>query len=163
MKIPIFRFFILLSSILPYNKDHLIFYDYQEGLGKASEIDKPIFLLFTGAKCKNNLEVQSLLKTEKVKDQLEKFVQIHLYVDDPTKVAEPYKVFRDGKEIIIRTVGNKWAHLEIAKFGCNKQPYMLTIDHNEKIISGPKSYEDVVFGLQKFLKESEQIYREKKN
>lgn len=151
--------------MFPFAINHSVtepYLDYQEGIERSLETGKPIFLLFTGKLCKNNQELGRLLDSEKVKEQLKNFVQVHLYVDDSRKLDHPYKVVRDGQEFLIQTFGDKWAHLEITKYESSRQPLIFVIDSNEAIVAGPKTYAEVSMGLDLFLFESELIYRTKK-
>ena len=42
------------------------------------------------------------------------------------------------------------------------QPLIFVIDSEEKIVSGPKTYEEILLGLNLFLFESELVYKQRK-
>lgn len=113
--------------------------DYYKGLQTSKETNKPIFLFFTGLDCVNpNIANELIKKDSEIIYQLnQSYVTVILHVDDRTKLPEERKVLRKGKEIILRTKGNEWAHLEISKFNNYSQPFIIVIDSDEEILKSP--------------------------
>ena len=139
-------FALILFLILPLFSvvEVRIYKDYQEGLEAATKERKPVFLLFAGLSCTNNLKVIQMLKeNDEVASLLrDDFVQIHLYVDDRTALVKPYKSGWEGQEILISTLGDKWGDLERKKYECKSQPRIYMIDHNEKLIRRAVSFDE---------------------
>ena len=153
---------LILLSLLTSTHEETVIRDYQEGLHIAKEQNKPVFLLFTGYSCQNNEKMADLLKKSSVVNQLEKFVQVHLYVDDRTELGTPYTAMVNGEEVKIRTLGDKWAALQMQTFGTNYQPLIYVIDHEENIIGGPEKYDPILeMGLPLFLAETAIMFDKK--
>ena len=84
----------------------------------------------------------------------EEFVVIELMVDDKHALAEPIKVTENGKEITLRTVGDKWSFLQRHKFAANSQPYYMVLDNNGDAISPSYAYDEDVEKFHKFLSDA---------
>jgi len=125
-----------LQNLYPSNKQapfHEIINDYDYGLNKARESNKPIFLMFTGTKCKNVADVNAvIMESEVIVTLLNKhFVSVILHVDDNSKLPEVELVWRKGRQHKIKTLGNKWAHLEMTQYDANYQPFITIIGFRE--------------------------------
>ena len=138
-----------------------IFHNYENGLSKAKELDKPIFLVFTGKSCKYNNELEWLFENDQqLKEVMQnKYVNIVLYVDDPTPLKNEYEIKRDDKAIKIQTLGDHWANLEITKFNSNLQPLIIIMGSDERLISKPRTFSEVGKSLKYYLIESEIKYK----
>ena len=132
-------FLVVFTSANFLNESTNPIYDYYEGIEISKKSNKPIFLFFTGRTCENPKLVNELVQNDnEIKSVLkEKFVPVILFVDDMTKLPRKKLVKRDGKEIIIRTKGNEWAHIEISKYNNNVQPLMIIVNSNEDILKPP--------------------------
>lgn len=110
------------------------YFDYEQGLECAKELNKPIFIDFTGHGCVNCREMEANVWSDpRVLDRLQnEFLIITLYVDDKTSLPkdEWYVSEYDGKTK--KTVGKKYADFQISRFDLNAQPYYVLLDHNEK-------------------------------
>ena len=100
-------------------------------LNKAREKSK-------NAKCLANMKQISLLMT--------------LYVDDKTPLAEPIRVIENGKEVTLRSVGDKWSYLQRVKVGANTQPFYVLLDNEGKPLAGSRSYDEDIEAYVDFLK-----------
>jgi thiol:disulfide interchange protein DsbD len=69
------------------------------------------------------------------------FVIIALYVDDKTALPESEWIQskHDGK--MKKTLGKKFADLQITRFNVNAQPYYVLLDSNGDLLVQPKSYD----------------------
>lgn len=120
------------------------YFDYEEGRKCAEELNKPIFLDFTGHGCVNCREMEANVwaNPEVLKILKEDFIIIALYVDDKSKLNEDEwttSLF-DGK--IKKTLGKKFADFQISFFNVNAQPYYVLLDPTvklEKIDDAPKA------------------------
>jgi len=125
---------------LPYDLDG--YYDYEQGMKCARELNKPVFLDFKGHACSNCKEMESKVwsDSEVLKRLRENFIIIALYVDDRTKLPEEEWVQSkvDGK--MKKTIGKVNADIQISMFEMNSQPYYVIVDHNGKALVDPMSY-----------------------
>ena len=129
--------------------------DYDQGMTIARQEGKPVMLDFSGYGCVNCREMeQSVLADEKVINLIENdYVLITLYVDDKTPLAEPIRLTENGKEVVLRTVGDKWSYLQRSKFGANAQPFYVLIDNEGHPLTTPRSYDEDIEAYVNFLEE----------
>ena len=117
------------------------FKDYYEGKTYAQEMNKPIFLDFTGFGCVNCRKTEEhVWVDEMIKDKLsDDFVLVSLYVDDDKKLENTYvSKNREGKKI--RNVGNMWADFQIINFQQNSQPLYVMMTPDEQVMAKPRGY-----------------------
>lgn len=119
------------------------FDDFEEGMRYAQEHNMPVLMDFTGYGCVNCRKMESaVFDTEQVRKVLEdNYVLIKLVTDDKTELSNPYKVNEDGKDVLIETVGEKWAYLQRHKFSASTQPYYIVLDNAGNAISPYRSYD----------------------
>lgn len=119
------------------------YFDYEQGLACAKALNKPVFIDFTGHGCVNCREMEANVWADpKVLKKLQNdFVIIALYVDDKTALPESewIKSTHDGK--MKKTLGKKFADLQITRFNVNAQPYYVLLDSNGDLLVQPKSYD----------------------
>lgn len=127
------------------------FFDYEEGLAYAKEVNKPIFLDFTGHGCVNCREMEARVWPDPRVLQLlkEKYVVISLYTDDRTPLPESEHFYSDVIKKQVNTIGRKFMHLQASRFQTIAQPYYVLLDLNEQpLISPPIGAE---FNVDKYL------------
>ncbi len=127
------------------------FHDYYEGVAYAQEVNKPVFLDFTGYGCVNcrkteehiwvNDRVWSRLKNE--------FVMISLYVDD-RETLEPVLISTIQQKKL-RNVGNKWSDFQIVNFEQNTQPLYVIMSPEGEVLAKPRGYREGIDGYVDFL------------
>lgn len=119
------------------------FDDYEEGMRYAQEHNMPVLMDFTGYGCVNCRKMESaVFDTDQVRNVIEdNYVLIKLVTDDKTELSDPYKVSEDGKDVLIETIGEKWAYLQRHKFGASTQPYYIVLDNAGNAISPYRSYD----------------------
>ncbi len=120
------------------------FFDYEEGIGYAKEVNKPVLLDFTGHGCVNCRDIEARVwPDERVRNILNnEYVLISLYVDDKTVLSEEnwYVSTYDGR--IKKSIGRQNADFQISRFENNAQPYYVVLNpFSERIISPPWGYE----------------------
>ncbi len=121
-----------------------------EAYAKAKAENKHVLLDFSGYGCVNCRKMEAkVLSDERVQKRLQDFVVVTLIVDDRTALAEPITVEENGKTITLKTVGDKWSHLQRSRFKANAQPYYIQLDANGNTISDSYAYDEDV---DKFLK-----------
>lgn len=118
------------------------YFDYEQGLACAKELNKPIFIDFTGHGCVNCREMEANVWSDpKVLKMLrEDFVIIALYVDDKTRLPKEEWIKSDVDGKMKRTVGKKFADFQISRFNVNAQPYYVLLDDNGKLLVNPRAY-----------------------
>jgi len=101
----------------------------EEGLKYAKESNKPVLLDFTGINCINCRRMENkvwgeLGVVEILKNQL---VVISLEVDNHAiKLPEKDQIWvtnSKGKKEQLKTIGDKWIHIQASRYKCNTQPY----------------------------------------
>lgn len=132
---------------------HAKFDDYDKAMEYAKEKNMPVLIDFSGYACVNCRKMEASVWTDpRVKHILEnKYVLVTLMVDDKEKLAEPITVTENGKEIKLRTIGDKWSYLQRVKFGANTQPYYIPIDNEGKPLNKSTSYDPDIDKYIEFL------------
>ena len=128
----------------------ITFTDYDEGMAYAKENNMPVFLDFNGFGCVNCRKMEAaVLSKPEVAEHMHKYVLISLIVDDKTKLAEPIEVEENGKKVTLKTIGDKWSHMQRAYYQSNAQPYYVQLDADgNRIVEGSYAYDE---DIQKFL------------
>ena len=122
--------------------------DFEEGLAKAKEVNKPILLDFTGWACVNcrkmeenvwsELDIYQTLKND--------YILISLYVDDNEKELpkdEQFDFLKDnGKIKKIETVGDKWSTFQVINFKNTSQPYYVLLSPDLEVLNTEQQYTD---------------------
>ena len=128
----------------------ITFTDYDEGMAYAKENGMPVFLDFNGFGCVNCRKMEAaVLSKPEVAEHMHKYVLISLIVDDKTKLAEPIEVEENGKKVTLKTIGDKWSHMQRAHYQSNAQPYYVQLDADgNRIVEGSYAYDE---DIEKFL------------
>ena len=106
------------------------YFDLEEGLACARELNRPVLIDFKGHACANCKKMDALVWSDpEVQRRIrEDFVLVGLYVDDRTKLPDD-EVFVskiDGKEK--KTMGKKNEDIEISMFNTNSLPLYAIVD-----------------------------------
>ena len=138
---------------LPHGLDG--YFDYDQALACSREQNKPVFVDFTGHGCVNCREMEANVWADpKVLRILrEDYIVVALYVDDKTDMPEKDWVTSsyDGK--IKKTIGKKFADLQITKFNVNAQPFYVLLNSDGNMLAHPKAYDLEVDHFVNFLKQ----------
>ena len=128
----------------------ITFTDYEEGMAYAKANNMPVFLDFNGFGCVNCRKMEAaVLSKPEVAEHMHKYVLISLIVDDKTKLAEPISVEENGKTVTLKTVGDKWSHMQRSHYQSNAQPYYVQLDADgNRIVESSYAYDE---DIQKFL------------
>ncbi len=130
-------------------------HDFEEAILKAQREGKPVMVDFSGFGCVNCRKMEAAVWTApEVKDIIEKeYVLVELMVDDKTPLPGGTQiVVENGKEVKLRTVGDKWSYLQRSKFGANAQPFYVLLDANGHPLTGSYSYNEDVPAYVEFLR-----------
>ena len=132
------------------NGGQITFTDYDEGMAYAKENNMPVFLDFNGFGCVNCRKMEAaVLSKPEVAEHMHKYVLISLIVDDKTKLPEPITVEENGKTVTLKTIGDKWSHMQRAHYQSNAQPYYMQLDADgNRIVETSYAYDEDV---EKFL------------
>ena len=142
----------------PHNLD--AFYDYEEGLAYAKQVNKPVLIDFTGWSCVNCRKMEASVWSDKEVLRLlkEDYVLISLYVDDKTELAEAEKYTSAFSNKKIKSVGNKWSDFQASKFGTNSQPYYVIVDQNGQSLVPPQAFNLDINNYIEFLNSGKQAF-----
>ncbi|HTB53006.1 MAG TPA: cytochrome c biogenesis protein CcdA [Ferruginibacter sp.] len=118
--------------------------DYFEAVKLAKEENKPIMIDFTGYACVNCRKMEeNVWPDEKVKELMDKYVLVSLYVDDRKALPVDQQILyttKDGTQKKILTVGDKWATFESENFIVVSQPYYVLLSPDGKLLNNPVGY-----------------------
>lgn len=125
----------------------MVFHDYDKAFAYAKEVNKPLFVDFTGHNCVNCRKMEESFWgepgiIEKLRDDV---VIVSLHVDERIELPKSeQKVVEMGpgrmKKLV--TTGDKWMHLQISKYKVTSQPYYRMMGPNgEDLTNGSADYE----------------------
>ncbi|MFB2121655.1 protein-disulfide reductase DsbD family protein [Parapedobacter sp. 2B3] len=140
------------------------FYDYDQALEYAKQVNKPVLLDFTGWSCVNCRKMEESVwpDPQVLKRLKEDYILVSLYVDDRTELAaeEHYVSSFSGKRI--RRVGQKWSDLQASRFGTNAQPYYVVVDNDGNQLVPAQAYNEDIQNYIKFLDSGITAYKQHK-
>lgn len=120
----------------------ITYFDYDEALAAARKAKKPLMLDFTGINCVNcrKMEGQVWSQPEVMKRLKEDFIIASLYTD-AQQIFLPAAEEFDSKELgeRVNTVGEKFQHLQISRYGAIAQPFYVFLDGQEQKLA-PNGY-----------------------
>ncbi|HEY8513015.1 MAG TPA: cytochrome c biogenesis protein CcdA [Cyclobacteriaceae bacterium] len=138
------------------------YFDYDQALKCARQLDKPLFIDFTGHGCTNCREMEAVVWSDpQVLERLRNdFVIVALYVDDKTLLPESkwYTSSHDGK--VKKTIGKQNADLQITNLDNNAQPFYVLVGKDERVLAWPYAYDRSVPRFVEFLESGKRKYRE---
>ena len=137
-------------STMSIHEGQITFTDYDEGMAYAKENNMPVFLDFNGFGCVNCRKMEAaVLSKPEVAEHMHKYVLISLIVDDKTKLDEPIVLEENGKQVTLKTIGDKWSHMQRVQYQSNAQPYYVQLDADgNRIVEGSYAYDE---DIEKFL------------
>ncbi len=118
------------------------FYDYEEGLAYARQVNKPVLIDFTGWSCTNcrKMEASVWSDPEVLRRLKNDYVLISLYVDDKTALPEGEQ-FTGSSGKKIRTIGQQWSDLQASRYKTNSQPYYVIVDPAGATLTPPQAFD----------------------
>ena len=137
------------------NSRTMTYHDYEEGMAVAARTGKPVLIDFSGYGCVNCRKMEAAVWTDsQVKSIIDnEYVLIELMVDDKTALPNGTEIVTEnGKEVKLRTIGDKWSYLQRSKFGANAQPFYVLLDAQGQPLAGSYSYNEDVNAYVNFLK-----------
>jgi thiol:disulfide interchange protein DsbD len=137
------------------------YHNYEEGMAAAQRAGKPVLVDFSGYGCVNCRKMEAAVWTNpEVKSIIDNdYILIELMVDDKASLPEVEVVKENGKDVKLRTIGDKWSYLQRYKFGANAQPFYVLLDGNGKPLNGSYSYDEDIDAYVNFLKTGLKNYK----
>lgn len=111
------------------------FFDYDEALAAARKTKKPLMLDFTGINCINcrKMEAQVWSHPEVMRRLKENFIIASLYQDvHNVPLPENEEFYSEELGEKVNTLGEKYQHLEISRYGLLAQPFYIFLDGEEQ-------------------------------
>ena len=138
------------------------FFDYDEALAYAKEVNKPVFVDFTGHACVNCREMEERVFSEpRILDMFRNdFVMVALYMDDKTEVDESEWVTTESGRVF-KTLGKINTHIANERYNINAQPYYLIVDHEGNQLVPNRSYDLDIEAFIQFLENGKKAFYEK--
>jgi thiol:disulfide interchange protein DsbD len=141
------------------------YFDLEQGMACAKQLNKPVFLDIKGHACTNCKVIEKNVWSDpQILERLRNdFVIVALYVDDKTKLPEEEWVTStfDGK--VKKTIGRKNTDYQITRFGVNAQPFYVILNHEGKKLTDPMAFEPNVDKYLEFLDKGIEAYKKSKN
>ncbi|MBK7213421.1 MAG: thioredoxin family protein [Bacteroidales bacterium] len=129
------------------------YFDYDQALKASKELNKPVFVDFTGHGCTNCREMENRVWSdpEILKRLRENFVLVALYVDDKVieMPKEEWYTTKEGRTV--KLLGKKNTDIQINKYGANAQPYYLILDAEGNKLAPPRAYDLSIEAFTNFL------------
>ena len=125
----------------------MVFHDLEKAEAYAKEVQKPLFVDFTGHACVNCRKMEEKVWGEPgiIEILRDKMVIVSLYVDEKTALpASEHKEleYAPGKKMKITQIGHKWSYLQTTRYKSNTQPYYRLLGpQNEDLDIGSADYE----------------------
>jgi len=125
----------------------MVFHDLEKAEEYAKEVNKPLFVDFTGHACVNCRKMEEKVWGEPgvIEILRDKLVIVSLYVDEKTAlpVSEHKELeYAPGKKMKIKEIGHKWSYLQTTRYKSNTQPYYRLLGpQNEDLDIGSADYE----------------------
>ena len=115
------------------------YFDYNQGLACAQQLNKPVILDFKGHTCSNCKVMEAKVWSDPrvLKRLKENFVIVSLFTDDRTKLPESEWVVSkvDGK--VKKTLGQLNEDIEISLFKTNALPLYVITDYKGNALNNP--------------------------
>jgi len=125
----------------------MVFHDLEKAEAYAKEVNKPLFVDFTGHACVNCRKMEEKVWGEPgvIEILRDKMVIVSLYVDEKTAlpVSEHKELeYAPGKKMKITEIGHKWSYLQTTRYKSNTQPYYRLLGpQNKDLDIGSADYE----------------------
>ncbi len=123
-----------------------VFHDLKKGMAYAKEVNKSLFVDFTGHACANCRKMEQKVWGEPgiIEMLTNDVVIVSLYVDDRTKLpeSEQREVKIGDRTKKIRTIGDEWMVYQVENYQTNTQPYYVMLGPNgEDLKNGSADFE----------------------
>ncbi len=138
------------------------YFDVYQALNCSKEINKPIFVDFTGHGCVNCRKMEENVWSDPrvLKILNDDYVILSLYVDDKDIRVPKNRIFTstaDGKKKSV--LGKQNADIEIVNFNKNSQPLYALIDYKGNVLTPTREFNTDIDAFIKFLKAGIKQYK----
>ncbi len=136
------------------------FFDLEEGEKYAAEVNKPLFIDFTGHGCVNCREMEARVWSapEVLEILRNDYVLVALYSDDKKVLPESEWVTTDtGK--VLKSLGKINSYYARTRYGINAQPCYILQAPDGRLLAPPRGYDLSIEGFIKFLSDGLETYR----
>lgn len=136
------------------------YFDIQQALNCSKELNKPIFVDFTGHGCTNCRQMENDVWSDKrvLKKLNEDFIILAMYVDDKVINLPENEHYTNSKGTKITKLGEKNAEIEANEFKQNTQPFYVILDGQRKQMGKEHTYNLDVDLFLKFLDEGKKEF-----
>ncbi len=143
---------------LPHNLEG--YFDLDQAIACAMELDKPLFVYFSGHACSNCKQMEARVWSDpSVLQRLrEDYVIVTLYVDERNRLPEEEWYTSEFDNRVKRTIGQQNLDYQITKFNTNTQPFFVLMDHNQEKLVPPYGYSLSIEGFREFLDSGTDAY-----
>ena len=136
------------------------FFDLQEAEAYAAEVDKPLFIDFTGHGCVNCREMEARVWSAPEVLQLlrDDYVIVALYSDDKKMLPErDWVTTESGK--VLKSLGKINSYYARKTYGVNAQPCYILQGRDGQVLVPPRGYDLDVDAFAAFLRSGVEAYR----
>ena len=125
-----------------------VFHDYDKALAYAQQVNKPLFVDFTGHNCVNCRKMEQSVWGEPgvIEILRDEVVVVSLHVDERTELPESEQktvTYAGERTKKLKTVGDKWMIKQISEYNATAQPYYIMQNTDgEDISKGPATFEN---------------------
>ncbi len=136
------------------------FSDIDEAQAYANEVDKPLFVDFTGHGCVNCREMeQRVWSDERVLSLLrDEYVIVAVYMDDRRELPRSKWITTDSGRVL-KSVGRVNSQMALDRFGLNSQPYYILLGRDGEELVTPRGYDLNIDAYVDFLERGLTAYR----
>jgi thiol:disulfide interchange protein DsbD len=129
------------------------YFDYDQALACSKELNKPLFIDFTGHGCVNCRRMEEKVWSDPTVLKLLKndYIVVSLYVDDKDVMLDKNEWFTgksSGRQV--KLLSEKNAEIQACYFNSNSQPMYILMNSDEKMLQNPGSAETFDYDAKKF-------------
>lgn len=140
------------------------YFDYDQALRCAKELNKPVFVDFTGYACVNCRKMEDKVWADPAVLKILKndYVVVSLYVDDKTLLPEEDWVTSTYDGDVKKTLGGKYSDFQISRFGMNAQPAYILLDTDGNVmVKKPFFYDPDARRFEEYLRQGLEEFKKK--
>lgn len=139
------------------------YFDYDQALKVSKELNKPVFVDFTGHGCTNCREMENRVWSDPqvLRRLRENFVLVALYVDDKVIEMPKEEWYTNAAGRQVKLLGKKNTEIQINLFKANAQPFYVMLDADGNLLVPAKAYDLDIDAFVKFLDSGVSAFNQK--